>query len=106
MVFYPYLLHQLRVRETRTWPRCGGGESLSPSRTGALGVCLAGHWRNLHKLQSSQKQWRGSDPAPARQFPARTEEANLGAQGEVQNHFGRTAIELLGNFQERLFAEL
>ena len=72
----------------------------------APGGGVAGHRWDLFKLKAGDKHWCWSDPAPAVEFPAGTQEFEFGAQGDVENHFRGAGIKLLREFQEGAFAEV
>jgi hypothetical protein len=71
----------------------------------ALGWGVSRHWRDLFQLQACNEHGRGRNAPPAVEFPTGPKEFDLRAQGDVEDHLGGATIELLGELQERAFAE-
>jgi len=61
----------------------------------ALGWGVPRHRRNLFELQAGNEHGCWRDAAPAIKLPARAKEFDLRAQGDVENHLGGAAVELL-----------
>ena len=57
-------------------------------------------------MQAGHEHWRWRNAAPAVELPARAEEFDLRAEGDVENHLGGAAIELLRELKKRALAEI
>jgi len=57
-------------------------------------------------LQTGKEHGCRRDAAPAIEFPARAKEFNFLSQGDVENHLGDAAIELLRELEKRALGEV
>jgi len=71
-----------------------------------VGRGVSGHRRDSSKFKASHKHGRGRDAAPAVEFPTGSKEFDLRAEGDVENHLGGAAIELLRSLKKRALAEI
>ena len=72
----------------------------------AFGRGVSRHWRNFFQLQAGHEHGRGRDATPAVEFPTGSKEFDLRAEGDVENHLGGAAIELLRELKKRALAEI
>ena len=72
----------------------------------AFGRGVSRHWRNFFQLQAGHEHWRWRNAAPAVELPAGTKEFDFRAEGDVEDHLGGAAIELLRELKKRALAEI
>ena len=69
----------------------------------AFGRGVSRHRGNFLQLQAGHEHWRWRNAAPAVEFPTGSKEFDLRAEGDVENHLGGAAIELLRELKKRRF---
>ena len=57
-------------------------------------------------MQAGHEHGRWRDSAPPVEFPAGAQESDFGSKGDVEDHLGGAAIELLREFEEWALAEI
>src|SRR5258708_2167185 len=72
----------------------------------AFGRGVSRHWGNFLQLQAGHEHGRGRYAAPAVELPTGAKEFDLRAEGDVENHLGGAAIELLREPKKRALAEI
>src|SRR5258705_11642745 len=72
----------------------------------AFGRGVSGHRRDFFKFKAGHKHGRGRDATPAVELPARAEEFDFRTEGDVEDHLGGAAIELLRELEKRALAEI
>src|SRR6266436_3325718 len=72
----------------------------------AFGRGVSRHWGNFLQLQAGHEHWRWRNAAPAVELPMGAKEFDLRAEGDVEDHLGGAAIELLRELKKRALAEI